>query len=267
MRFIVLTLLLSACSVVGGWTPSNVAGEDTDVVANDTDALTDTETDVAEDTDSVPADTVEVEDTDVVEETDDSEPVDSADTEDTEEVSDPDPLDEDEDGFRAGLGRGEDCDDDNDAVHPDAAEVAGNGTDENCDGRDCPGGEDLCVLDQNHDGRPDTIAWADAAWDDDQWTGDRATVLENGTGTGCRLTGRELSSNGLSYILDFRGLSDCTTALTLKTDSGREWWQNAGFCQRRYRPTDTDSWCYSPAPGDYMVGIEWRNGVLSPFDP
>lgn len=265
--FIALVTLVSGCTLVGevsgpgSYTPD----ADTTETVDTTDPVDTTTTVDTTDTDTVDTDEDEEssDTTDTTDAPDTDEDVDTTDTVDTTPVG----TDHDRDGYVAGNGRGEDCDDNDNDVHPDAAEVAGNGDDEDCDGRDCPNGEDLCVLDRDGNGRPDAIAWSDDAWRSQTFTGDDAEVLENGDGTGCRLTGRELTSNGMSYILSFERVSACTTALTLKTDSGREWWQNAGFCQTRYRPTDPDSWCYSTGPGDYMLGIEWDGDQLAPFDP
>lgn len=257
-----LILGFSACTITGSAESSsgsnNNETEDTD--SNGGPTRTEDDTDEVADTDKV-----ESEDTDDTE-NDDVDTAEIDETDDTEDIADE--LDEDGDGFRAGLGRGEDCNDDNDDIHPDAAEVPGDGVDQDCDDRDCPDGEDLCFLDEDDDGHIDAIVWSDDAWDDQVFSGDDAEVLENGAGTGCRLTGRELTSNGLSYILSFERVGECTTALTLKTDSGREWWQNAGFCSTRFRADDPDSWCYeSDGPGSWMVGVRWDGEELTPFDP
>ncbi len=47
-----------------------------------------------------------------------------------------DNTDQDEDGYAAETAGGDDCNDDDSSVHPDAAETAGDGVDSNCDGED-----------------------------------------------------------------------------------------------------------------------------------
>ena len=162
-----------------------------------------------------------------------------------------------------------DCDDSEIDVHPGAAEIPDDGIDQDCDGSDatmaelqdvavCSSGQEACFRDVDGDGSYETLLMDEA-----QIYGMPATaeVYENGSGTGCGLSGDSVGSNAAGYyVVSFDGLSSCTSQVSVVSTSGSStyWWQNYTFCTDG---SDSQGICVATGTYDYLIEIDYRSST------
>jgi hypothetical protein len=152
-------------------------------------------------------------------------------------------VDEDGDGYGSTV----DCDDSDPSVWDDCEDDSYEDEGQQNSGGDSPtcSGEDACLIDQDGDGKNDTLLMKDDLWLTTSRTGEPAYIYANGGCYDGSLTTADLVyANTYGYYkIDFSSFSgSCAVELSLIASVGTNgespdssmgnwyWWQNASFC-------------------------------------